>query len=152
MTYFFEFEADFVDTLRCIPMMVRFKLDTCGIKLKLAVWTQMSPAERQQLIDLPCNTSDQISYYQAYLGERIRHYTNTEAIVLPIDPAPAWSNSNQLPSQIRANAADLGYEITLSQWQGLTELQRFALVKLSLSRHENLNFLPALQEFQVIRI
>jgi len=32
---FFQFEADFVDSLRCIPMQVRFKLATCGIKLKL---------------------------------------------------------------------------------------------------------------------
>jgi len=25
------FETNFVDSLRCIPMQVRFKLDTCGI-------------------------------------------------------------------------------------------------------------------------
>ncbi|MBD0342498.1 MAG: nitrate reductase associated protein, partial [Microcoleus sp. Co-bin12] len=35
---FFEFEADFVEALRCIPMKVRLKLDTCGIKLKLQDW------------------------------------------------------------------------------------------------------------------
>ncbi len=31
----FQFEADFVASLRCIPIQVRYKLDTCGIKLKL---------------------------------------------------------------------------------------------------------------------
>ncbi|HEY9298982.1 MAG TPA: nitrate reductase associated protein, partial [Phormidium sp.] len=28
-TKFFQFEADFVNSLRCIPMQVRYKLDTC---------------------------------------------------------------------------------------------------------------------------
>ena len=47
MTYFFEFEADFVDSWRCIPMQVRYKLDTCGIKLKLAEWNQMNQTNRK---------------------------------------------------------------------------------------------------------
>jgi hypothetical protein len=34
----FQFEADFVAALRCIPMYVRFKLDTVGLKLKLSHW------------------------------------------------------------------------------------------------------------------
>jgi len=42
MADFFEFEADFVDSLRCIPMHVRLKLDTC-IKLKLAQWNILVP-------------------------------------------------------------------------------------------------------------
>lgn len=37
---FFAFESDFVDSLRCIPMVVRYKLDTCGIKLKLPEWVK----------------------------------------------------------------------------------------------------------------
>jgi hypothetical protein len=44
---FFEFEADFVEALRCIPMQVRLKLDTCGIKLKLQDWNHFNQAERQ---------------------------------------------------------------------------------------------------------
>jgi hypothetical protein len=32
----FDFEADFVGDLRCIPMAVRRKLDLVGVKLKLS--------------------------------------------------------------------------------------------------------------------
>lgn len=39
---FFAFEADFVVSLGCIPMRVRYKLDTCGIKLKLPQWHQLT--------------------------------------------------------------------------------------------------------------
>jgi Conserved nitrate reductase-associated protein (Nitr_red_assoc) len=38
----------------------------------------------------------------------------------------------------------------VDQWATLTPDQRFALLKLSRSNHENRNFLPALKEFQVI--
>ncbi len=34
-TGMFDFESDFVASLRCIPMCVRFKLDLCEIKLSL---------------------------------------------------------------------------------------------------------------------
>lgn len=42
---FFKFEADFVDTLRCVPMIVRFKLDTVGIKLSLRAWSRFALAK-----------------------------------------------------------------------------------------------------------
>ncbi|MGA9379085.1 MAG: nitrate reductase associated protein, partial [Phormidium sp.] len=55
-TKIFQFEADFVNNLRCIPMVVRYKLDTCGIKLKLSHWNHFNLAEREALVDLPCTT------------------------------------------------------------------------------------------------
>jgi hypothetical protein len=51
---FFEFESDFAqDSIKCIPMIVRFKLDACGIKLRLSEWSRMSAEERQTLVNLP---------------------------------------------------------------------------------------------------
>ncbi|MFM7384388.1 MAG: nitrate reductase associated protein, partial [Microcystaceae cyanobacterium] len=53
---FFQFEQDFVASLRCIPMLVRMKLDTCGVKLKLTHWHQLDQTERQNLVTWPCTT------------------------------------------------------------------------------------------------
>ncbi|RYZ55838.1 MAG: hypothetical protein EOP49_01985 [Sphingobacteriales bacterium] len=51
----FKFEEDFMeDGIRCIPMIVRFKLDLAGIKLKLAEWCRFSVDERATLTGLPC--------------------------------------------------------------------------------------------------
>ncbi|MEO6674638.1 MAG: nitrate reductase associated protein, partial [Ginsengibacter sp.] len=45
----FKFEEDFVEEgVRCIPMVVRFKLDACGIKLKLSEWSTLIFEERKQ--------------------------------------------------------------------------------------------------------
>ncbi|NET53376.1 MAG: hypothetical protein F6K09_33390 [Merismopedia sp. SIO2A8] len=69
MTHFFQFEADFVNSLRCIPMQVRFKLDTCGIKLKLIQWHNFNQQERQALVEMPCTTPAEIQAYREQPAE-----------------------------------------------------------------------------------
>jgi len=52
---YFNFEEDFVEkNIRCIPMIVRFKMDRAGIKLKLDEWSKFSTAERIELGRKPC--------------------------------------------------------------------------------------------------
>lgn len=149
MTDFFQFEADFVDSLRCIPMQVRYKLDTCGIKLKLSDWNHMTQAEREALVELPCSTETEIQAYKDYLQQLIIKHTGTPPTTLPIEPEPAWLNSNTIPNSIQDKAQEIGINITLSQWVSLTPLQRFALIKLSRSGHENKNFPKAIAEFHL---
>lgn len=150
MSDFFQFEADFVDSLRCIPMQVRYKLDTCGVKLKLNHWHQFSAEERQMLVDHPCTTKAEVQDYQAALQQLVVQHTGTPAGTLPVDDHPAWLETDTIPTDTQAKAQDLNVELTLDQWRSLTPLQRFALIKLSRPSHENKNFLPALKEFGLI--
>jgi hypothetical protein len=150
MTVFFQFEADFVDSLRCIPMQVRYKLDTCGIKLKLADWNHMTQVEREALVELPCTTETEVQAYQNYLQQLIIKHTGTPPATLPIEPEPAWLNANTIPDSIQEKAQEIGVNLTLSQWVDLTPLQRFALIKLSRSGHENKNFSKAIAEFNLV--
>jgi hypothetical protein len=149
MTYF-KFEADFVDSLRCIPMIVRLKLDTCGVKLKLAEWNRFTQAECQQLVELPCDRDSEIATYRDYVSQLIFQHTRHEASLLSIDPQPPWSNDREIPESVVTKAAQEGVNIDLAQWQNLTKIQRFALIKLTRSQHENNNFLPALKEFSLL--
>jgi hypothetical protein len=150
MKIFFEFEADFVESLRCIPMQVRYKLDTSGIKLKLADWHQMTQAEREALIELPCTTETEIQSYRQHLEELILTRTGVPAKQLPIEPNPAWIDSTNLPASVQEKAQELGLTITTQQWQNLSPLQRFVLIKLSRSGHENKNFPRAMAEFHLL--
>ena len=79
MSHFFQFEADFVESLRCIPMQVRMKLDTCGVKLKLTHWNQFTLAEREALVEMPCTTEDEIETYRQYLQNRVIKKTSSQA-------------------------------------------------------------------------
>ncbi len=146
---FFDFEADFVQSLRCIPMVVRYKLDTCGIKLKLEQWQRFSETDRQALVTRPCDNSDEIEAYRQGLVELIRQSMNTEASHLAIDPSPPWLNADVVPPSVLEQAQQVGLSIEVSQWQRLQSLQRFALLKLSRPGHENRNFRPALTEFKL---
>jgi len=147
---FFNFEAEFVESLRCIPMQVRYKLDTCGVKLKLQHWHQLSSEVRQQLVVLPCDTPDTIAAYRHQLQQWVTEVTGAPAGEFAIDPHPAWLQAETVPDSVQAKAAEFQVTIAPGQWASLMPLQRFALIKLSRSSHENRNFWPALQEFQLV--
>nr|WP_227498583.1 nitrate reductase associated protein [Synechococcus sp. PCC 7336] len=143
----FQFESDFVESWNCIPMRVRLYLDTCGVKLKLVHWTALAEAERQQLVEMSCETEAEAEVYRDRLMELVRDRYGSEPSLLPIPESPAWDNLDVVPETVAAKAQELELAIAPQQWSNLTRLQRFALIKLSRPSHENRNFLPALQEF-----
>lgn len=142
----FRFEQEFIDSLRCIPMLVRLKLDTCGVKLKLNHWHQFSQPERRNLVTMPCDTQSTIASYQAYLQSLVTRYTGQPAKEIDVPNPLPWLEMN-IPDQVQQQATDHGLAIDRDAWQGLTPSQRFALIKLSRPSHENRNFVPAMEEF-----
>jgi hypothetical protein len=147
---FFQFEADFVESLRCIPMQVRMNLDTCGVKLKLVHWNNFNEQEKQALVSLPCTTKEESQAYQEYLQNLVVKQTGKPAGMLDVEELPEWLNDSNIPDLVQEKAAEFNLEMSLKQWQSLTPLQRFALIKLSRKGHENLNFYPALKEFNLV--
>ena len=150
MSDFFKFEADFVDSLRCIPMQVRYKLDNCGVKLKLSHWHQFTEQERQSLVEMPCISGEECQNYREYLQNLIIDKTGAAASELPVEDNPAWMNDKEIPEVTQTKAAECSVNMTVEQWKQLTPLQRFALIKLSRPSHENQNFYPAVQEFGLV--
>ena len=146
---FFQFEADFVDSLRFIPMQVRYKLDTCGIKLKLSDWNHFSEAERQALVEKPCIESTEIEAYREFLQQLVQQRYGAPAEEIPVSSHPDWMDVTSIPPSLEEKAEEIGVTVTPQQWAALTPLQRFALIKLSRPSHENKNFVPALQEFHL---
>lgn len=150
MSPFFQFESDFVDSLRCIPMSVRFKLDTCGVKLKLHQWNKFTEADRHQTIEAPCSTEAEICNYHDLLHRLVEQRTGEQVKDLEVDPNPPWNHAETIPESVNQKAAEVGMTLTQSQWAALNPIQRFVLIKLSRSSHENANFLPAAKEFNLI--
>lgn len=145
----FGFEADFARDLRCIPMVVRFKLDRCGIKLSLKQWSRIGPAQRFALADRACDTLGEVATYRRELLALISACKAGEAVFLPAaDDAPAWSNTSCIPDRVIDVIAAFGLPpMDRKSWAGLSTLQRFALLKLTRPGHDNDNFLPAIREF-----
>jgi hypothetical protein len=149
-TQYFKFEEDFVeDNVRCIPMIVRFKLDACGIKLKLTEWSKMSTEQRMVLAELQCESSTDVAAYREYLRQLIKSITKQNATDLTIDQNPQWAQLSEIPAILIEKVTEFNLSLSLSQWKGLDTLQRFALLKLSAASHENRNFPKAMREFNL---
>lgn len=148
---FFDFEEDFVeDNVRCIPMIVRFKLDACGIKLKLQEWSRMNLQERTLLAALDCVSGRQVQQYRSYLQQLVKKYTGALAADLPVAENTAWANLEHIPVVLQQKLAEFDWQLSLQQWQQLNNLQRFALLKLCRPGHENSNFPKAIKEFGIV--
>jgi hypothetical protein len=144
---FFGFEADFVDSLRCIPMAVRLRLDVSGVKLKLNEWSKLGQAERLALAKNPCRAPAEIDAYKEGLSRLVEKTSGTRPSMLLELPEPIWDNPSNVPGQVLDQAGQLGLSLPVEGWALLSPLQRFALTKLSRPGHENRNFLPAMKEF-----
>ena len=147
---YFQFESDFVDSLQCIPMQVRMKLDNCGVKLKLVHWNQFSQSQRQSLVDMPCQTEGETQAYKEFLQNLVIEKTGQPAKELAIAPHPPWLDDATIPQNVQTKVKECQVDLSLQQWSSLTPAQRFALIKLSRPSHENKNFIPALQEFGIV--
>lgn len=150
MSDYFQFEAEFIESMKCIPMAVRCKLDTCGIKLKLSEWNQFNKEERDQLFDAPCFAEEDIQRYREYLCILVQKYTQSSPDAITVDEFPAWLNSTHIPESLVEKAKSLDAFLSLEQWKLLNPLQRFALIKLSKPSHESKNFPHALREFGIL--
>jgi hypothetical protein len=145
---YFEFEADFVeDNIRCIPMIVRFKLDACGVKLKLKQWSRMNSQERENLGSLPCETQLETADYKKYLVNLIAQHTGEPATEIPVLKNPPWTDTYEIPYSVQEKLKEFNLDVSATQWVNLSDLQRFALIKLSYPGHENRNFPKAIVEF-----
>ncbi|MBI1768239.1 MAG: nitrate reductase associated protein [Bacteroidetes bacterium] len=149
---YFNFEQDFMeDNIRCIPMIARFKLDGCGIKLKLKEWNKMTVEERENLANFSTDSVDELNAYREYLEKLILQYTKEKPTYLADDQRNTlWSMTDRLPSQLQEKLSELKMNISTGQWKNLSVLQRYALLKLTRPGHENRNFPKAMKEFGLI--
>ena len=70
----------------------------------------------------------------------------------PLEPAQncTWQQAEQLPAVLADSCRQLGLALREGGWGELTELERFALVKLSHPGHEHRNLPLALVEFNLL--
>lgn len=150
----FDFELDERYPLRRIPMIMRFNLDACGIRISLTAWIMLSREEREQLVATPCSSAaEQYAYRERLATLLAAHAGNPDAVVesVEIEAAPAWKNGALIPQAMMDSLAELALPVpSIAQWSALDELQRFSLIKLTRSGHKNANLQPAMREFGLV--
>lgn len=146
----FRFESDFVDSLRCIPMAVRYRLDLTGVKLRLNEWSKLGKDERRSLVERPVGSEADLRDYRDGLSALVESACGSPPSLLPEAVDRQWE-SPAPPLQVLEKAAAEGIALSNAEWMALRPLQRFALIKLSRPGHENRNFVPAALEFGLRR-
>jgi hypothetical protein len=61
-----------------------------------------------------------------------------------------WEDVCSLPEKLNELLAEFDWQLSIEQWKDLTNLQRFALLKLCRPGHENKNFPKAMKEFKLV--
>jgi hypothetical protein len=148
---YFQFEEEFMENnMRCIPMIIRFKMDMAGIKLKLSEWKRFSTEERIELAFMNCGFNEGGEQYAGYLAGLIKKHTGRDPTTIEVNKTPPWKNLHSIPGILIEKLREFDWNLSIAQWGYLTDLQRFALLKLCRPGHENKNFPKAMKEFNLV--
>jgi len=143
----FEFEADIYESLNCLPMAARRKLDALGIKVHLAQWEQFGRGERLMICHAPADTEEERSALRAYIEEVAISRTGAPAQELPDEARQSARPPAHPPLMLVQNARACGIELDGEAWAALDDDQRYALIKLGDTKRPSHNLEPALREF-----
>jgi hypothetical protein len=143
----FQFEADVYESLNCLPMAARRKLDALGIKVHLSQWEQFGRGERLMICHAPADTEEERSALRTFIEEVAISRTGSAAEVLPQEARQSASPPAHPPLSLVQNARALGVELDGEAWARLDDDERYALIKLGDAKKPSHNLKPALREF-----
>jgi hypothetical protein len=104
----FKFEAEIYESLNCLPMAARRKLDAVGIKLDLAQWEQFGRGERLMICHAPADSEEEQSALRTFIEVALAR-THSPANILS-DDARRSANPPDHPPQLLVQHAgqDIG--------------------------------------------
>jgi hypothetical protein len=142
----FGFETYMERTLEYMPMSVRMKLDLCGFRLSLTQWCGLPLPVRRTVLDMDCEAPEERLRLRRYLESTAGALGLGELTPLQCDPQ-AWSANSRVPAELVSAMNALGLPRPGREaWAGLSNLQRFALTRLTGAGRER-KLRAALQEF-----
>ncbi len=134
----FAFERDEFSDLNWIPLVIRYRLDSCGLKLSLSAWQKLPFAERARLLELPFGDSEEVQAWISVLNSSLAIQGGGPPVSMP-----RWEEPKEPPSAVKERL-----EGPLN-WDLLSPLQRYALCKLAASKTPDRYFPKALREFSI---
>ena len=65
----FKFEDEIYESLNCLPMAARRKLDALGVKLSLSQWEQLGRGERLMICHAPSASEEERDALRTFIEE-----------------------------------------------------------------------------------
>ncbi len=143
----FQFEAEVYDSLSCVPMGVRRKLDQLGIKVSLEQWQRLGRGERLMICHAPAQSVEESDALRVFIEETTLQRCGSRPKELSQEARRGASPPSVAPPALRASADTAGVPITQADWDKLDDDQRYALIKLGGGAEPSHNLKAALTEF-----
>lgn len=145
----FKFEDEMHESLQCVPMAVRRKLDRVGLKIGLAQWKTLDRGERLAICHIPADSGEECDALAYFIRETMMRRFGVEPKQLSDSARASAEPPVTPPNQLVAHARALGFDLSSPVWTRLDADERFALMKMGDLAAPSHNLAAALKEFGV---
>jgi hypothetical protein len=142
----FDFEAEIYESLSCLPMAARRKLDRLGLKISLEQWQRLSRGERLMICHAPASMPDECEVLRLFIHEVAIARSGLPPRPLSDESRKEAEPPAEPPPPLVVNANALGVALTARDWEQLDDDERYALIKLGGASRPSHNFKAALHE------
>jgi hypothetical protein len=142
----FQFEREIYESLYCLPMAARRKLDRIGLKVSLERGQRLSRAEHLAVCYMPANTSDECQALREVILEMVQSRCGSAPKDLPEESRLAASPPTLPPALLVERSRDAGFELSAQTWDNLDEDARYTLIKLGNQKAVSHSLVAALHD------
>jgi hypothetical protein len=147
----FKFEDEMHESLQCVPMAVRRKLDRVGLKIGLEQWKSLDRGERLAICHLPVDSAEECEALGVFISEAMKRRFGVEPKGLTDAQRASAEPPASPPLRVVAHARATGFDLSAAVWSRLDGDERFALLKMGDAETPSHNLGAALKEFSVPR-
>jgi hypothetical protein len=145
----FRFEDEMHESLQCVPMAVRRKLDRVGLKIGLEQWKSLERGERLAICHFPADSSEECGALGVFIREAMTRRFGVEPKSLTDAQRASAEPPASPPARVIAHARGAGFDLSAASWSQLDGDERFALTKMGDAETPSHNLAAALKEFSV---
>jgi len=142
----FKFEDEVHQSLSCVPMAVRRKLDLAGVKISLEQWQTLGRGERLAICHLPIASAEECESMKVFVEEAVINRCGSSSKPVSEEMRRGANPPATPPVELVANAQAEGVKLDQSAWERLDADERYALIKLGGGDKHSHNFGAALRE------
>jgi hypothetical protein len=147
----FKFEDEMHESLQCVPMAVRRKLDRVGLKIGLEQWKSLDRGERLAICHLPVVSPEECDALGIFIREAMKRRFGVEPKTLSDAQRSSAEPPQSPPARVVTHARAAGFDLSAATWARLDADERFALLKMGDAETPSHNLAAALKEFDVPR-
>ena len=115
----FKFEDEMHESLQCVPMAVRRKLDRVGLKIGLEQWKSLDRGERLAICHFPVDSAEECDGLGVFIREAMKRRFGVEPKSLTDAQRASAEPPASPPGRVVANARAAGFDLSGAVWSGL---------------------------------